>query len=141
MKPPEIFETQRLRLRRPVMEDAEAIFLQYAQDPEVTKYLTWRPHRSVETVREFLGICLTELKEGRWVQWVIMAKEDSQLLGMIGFKVDGHKAELGYALAKPYWGRGYMTEAARAVVKWALEQKGIYRVWAVCDVGTRLRPA
>jgi RimJ/RimL family protein N-acetyltransferase len=134
MKPPEIFETQRLRLRPPVMEDAEEIFLRYAQDAEVTKYLTWRAHKSVETVREFLGFCLRELKAGRWVQWVIAKKDDRQLIGMIGLKVDGHKAELGYVLARAYWNTGYMTEAARAVVKWALEQKGIYRVWAVCDV-------
>ena len=134
MKPPEIFETQRLRLRPPVMEDAEEIFLRYAQDVEVTKYLIWRAHKSVETVREFVGFCLRELKEGRWVQWVIAKKDDRQLIGMIGLKVDGHKAELGYVLARAYWNTGYMTEAARAVVKWALEQKGIYRVWAVCDV-------
>ena len=65
---------------------------------------------------------------------MIAKKDDRQLIGMIGLKVDGHKAELGYVLARAYWNTGYMTEAARAVVKWALEQKGIYRVWAVCDV-------
>lgn len=57
-----------------------------------------------------------------------------QLLGMVGVKFDGHKAELGYVLARPYWGRGYMTEAAQAVVDWALTQEDIYRVWAICDV-------
>ena len=134
MKPPEIFETQRLRLRPPVMEDAEEIFLRYAQDAEVTKYLTWRAHKSVETVREFLGFCLRELKAGRWVQWVIAKKDDRQLIGMIGLKVDGHKAELGYVLARAYWNTGYMTEAVRAVVNWALKEEEVYRIWAVCDV-------
>lgn len=75
MKPPEVIETERLRLRRPVMEDAEVIFAEYAQDAEVTKYLTWRPHKRLETVREFLGICLVELKERRWLQWVITMKD------------------------------------------------------------------
>lgn len=117
MNPPEIIETQRLRLRPPVMEDAEEIFLRYAQDAEVTKYLTWRAHKSVETVREFLGFCLRELKAGRWVHWGIAKKDDRQLIGMIGLKVDGHKAELGYVLARAYWNTGYMTEAARAVAK------------------------
>ena len=49
MRPPEVLETDRLRLRVPTLEDAPEIFLQYAQDPEVTKYLTWRPHQSIET--------------------------------------------------------------------------------------------
>ena len=54
MKPPEIIGTERLRLRRPVMEDAEAIFAEYGQDAEVTKYLTWRPNRAVQETRDFL---------------------------------------------------------------------------------------
>ncbi len=76
MNPPEVIGTDRLVLRRPVIEDAEAIFSRYAQDAEVTKYLTWRPHKSIETVREFLHICVTEWNEGRWFQWVIAKKDD-----------------------------------------------------------------
>jgi [ribosomal protein S5]-alanine N-acetyltransferase len=41
--------------------------------------------------------------------------------------------ELGYALARAYWGRGFATEAGTAVVAWALERPEIHRVWAVCD--------
>ena len=40
INPPEILETERLRLRKPVLQDAEEIFRKYAKDPEVTKYLT-----------------------------------------------------------------------------------------------------
>jgi RimJ/RimL family protein N-acetyltransferase len=53
---------------------------------------------------------------------------------MIAARVDGHKWELGYVLARGYWGRGYMTEALKALVNWAVQQSEIYRVWAVCDV-------
>ena len=52
--PPEILETARLRLRKPVLQDAEEIFRQYAQDPEVTKYLTWKPNRHANETRDFL---------------------------------------------------------------------------------------
>ncbi len=134
MKPPEILETDRLRLRRLVVGDAEAIFTQYAQDAEVTRYLTWRRNRTVQETREFLGSCLTTWEEGKSFHWVILRKEDNQLFGLIGFRVDGHKLELGYVLAKAYWGKGYMTEAGKALVDWALKQEEIYRVWAVCDV-------
>jgi RimJ/RimL family protein N-acetyltransferase len=52
MKPPEVIKTERLRLRRSVLEDAEAIFAEYAQDSEVTTYLTWRPTGNIEDTRE-----------------------------------------------------------------------------------------
>jgi RimJ/RimL family protein N-acetyltransferase len=134
VKPPEILETERLRLRRAVMEDAEAIFMEYAQDPEVTKYLTWRPHRKVETVYEFLRLAMESWENGGAFQWAILRKNDARLMGMIGLRVDGHKLEVGYALARPYWGNGYMTEAVTALIGWALKQGDVYRVWAVCDV-------
>jgi RimJ/RimL family protein N-acetyltransferase len=134
MNPPEILETDRLRLRRPVVEDAKAIFSQYAQDPEVTKYLTWRPHQRIETVHEFLRVGLIAWDEGNSFQWVIVRKQDDQLIGMIGIRPAEHKLEMGYVLARSYWGNGYMTEAVKALIDWALAQEDIYRVWAVCDV-------
>jgi len=42
--------------------------------------------------------------------------------------------ELGYVLTRLHWGKGYMTEALRGLVDWALKQQHIYRIWAVCDV-------
>ncbi len=134
MDAPQTFETNRLLLRRPVLADAEEIFRQYARDPEVTRYLTWRPNRDVEETREFLRVALAAWEEGRSFQWVIVGKHDDQFLGMIGVRVDGHKLEMGYVLAKPHWGQGYMTEAVAKVIEWALKQKEVYRVWAVCDV-------
>jgi RimJ/RimL family protein N-acetyltransferase len=41
--------------------------------------------------------------------------------------------QLGYVLAKPYWGEEYMTESLKLIIQWALNQKDIYRIWAVCD--------
>ena len=49
-------------------------------------------------------------------------------------RVTDEKWELGYVLARFYWGNGYMTEAVQGLVHWALKQKQIYRIWAVCDV-------
>jgi [ribosomal protein S5]-alanine N-acetyltransferase len=53
---------------------------------------------------------------------------------MINARVDGHKWELGYVLARKYWGRGYMTEAVKRLIATAFEDAAVYRVWAVCDV-------
>ena len=134
INPPDTYETPRLQLRKPVLADAEAIFRQYAQDTEVTKYLTWEPNSKVEETREFVRMCLQSWQEGRSFHWAIVRKKDRQLLGMITARVEGHKWELGYVLARPYWGRGYMTEAVTALIDWALKQPLIYRIWSVCDL-------
>jgi ribosomal-protein-alanine N-acetyltransferase len=134
INPPETFQTERLRLRKPVVDDAETIFHAYAQDAEVSKYLTWRPNRSIEETREFIGSCLAGWKERRSFHWVILRKAPEQLVGMVSARVEGPKLELGYVLARVHWNRGYMTEAVKAVIVWALDQPSIYRVWSVCDV-------
>jgi ribosomal-protein-alanine N-acetyltransferase len=134
INPPETVLTARLRLRKPVSEDAEEIFRRYAQDPEVTKYLTWRPNRTIEETHEFLRACFVAWEEARSFHWIIVRKKDSQLLGMISARIDAHKWELGYVLARKYWGKGYMTEAVEAVIDRAFKQPEIYRVWAVCDI-------
>jgi ribosomal-protein-alanine N-acetyltransferase len=137
VQPPETLETRRLRLRKPVPEDAEVIFRQYAQDPEVTKYLTWYPNQSVAETQEFVHSCIAAWDSEKSFQWAILQKKRNQVIGMIGFRADGHKWELGYVLTRDYWGRGYMTETVKALIHWALSQGEIYRVWAVCDLDNR----
>lgn len=132
--PPEILETERLRLRRPAISDAEVIFREYARDPEVTKYLTWRPNRSVKETQDFIRACLQAWDNGKAFHWIIVREKDQELLGMITARVDDHGWELGYVLARPYWGKGYMTEVLKTLVECGLKQEGIYRVWSVCDV-------
>jgi RimJ/RimL family protein N-acetyltransferase len=134
INPPEILETARFRLRKPVLQDAEEIFRQYAQDPKVTKYLTWKPNRHVDETRDFVRGCLQDWQAGQSFHWVIVEKGSNQLLGMITARVDDRKWELGYVLARVYWGRGYMTEVVKKLVDWAMQEGDIYRVWSVCDL-------
>jgi [ribosomal protein S5]-alanine N-acetyltransferase len=129
MKPPEILETSRLLLRLPTLEDGEPIFRKYAQDPEVSKYLFWRPHENIETTREFMRRCIQCWKDETAFPWIIIRKEDRTLLGMIEMRIDRFRADFGYGIARQYWSRGYTSEAAKVVIEWALKQEGIYRVW------------
>lgn len=137
INPPDSFETERLRLRKPVMEDADVIFGKYAQDPEVTKYLTWRPSRRIDETREFLRASLVAWRMGWSYHWTIVRREDQELMGMINARVENHKWEIGYVLARAYWGKGYMTEALSKLVTWALAQPEISRIWSVCDIENR----
>jgi RimJ/RimL family protein N-acetyltransferase len=130
---PQTLKTERLKLRKVKLSDAEAIFRQYAQDPEVTRYVSWRAHRSLDETREYVRMCLLAWDVGKAYHWAIERLEDKQVIGMVIARIVGEKWELGFVLARAYWGKGYMTEAVRGLVAWALKQKEIYRVWAVCD--------
>jgi RimJ/RimL family protein N-acetyltransferase len=134
MQPPRTFETSRLILLPPTPADAAAIFAQYAQDPEVTRYLTWQSHESVEVTEGFVRRCVECWKSGAAYPWAIIYKPEGQLIGMIELRLHPPNADIGYALARAYWGQGLMTEAALAVVDWALAQPEVTRVWAICDV-------
>ena len=134
-RPPEIISTERLLLRKPEMEDAVAIFELYAQDPEVTRYLTWAPHQSIRDTNLFLQRCINVWHVGTAFPWTIVRKADNQLLGMIEIVgIDHSGINLGYVLAKKFWGNGYMTESLKTIIYWALSQDDIFRIWAICDV-------
>jgi len=133
MFPPSIIETRRLRLREPSLDDAPTIFERYAADPEVTRYMLWRPHEDVTETEEFLSLMVTNWRLGEDHRpWVI--ERDGELLGMIGVTISGHAVEVGYVLARRHWGNGYAPEALTAVCDAAFEDPRIHRVWAVCNV-------
>ncbi len=131
---PDTVETPRLHLRRPVTADAERIFQKYAQDPEVTRYVEWVPHTSVETTRKFIAFCQDRWTSAVAFPYVITRKEDAELLGMIEVRPNRHRASLGYVLARSHWGNGFMPEAIGAIVKIALAPPTVYRIEATCDV-------
>jgi [ribosomal protein S5]-alanine N-acetyltransferase len=131
---PDTVDTPRLYLRHPVTADAERIFQTYAQDREVTRYLEWMPHTSVETTKKFIADCRERWSNSVACPYVITRKEDAELLGMVEVRPKGHRANLGYVLARPYWGKGFMPEAIAAMVKITLEAPTVYRMEATCDV-------
>jgi [ribosomal protein S5]-alanine N-acetyltransferase len=128
-----VLETRRLRLRLPAWEDAAGIAA-YASDPEVSRYVSWPRHRSLADADAFLKYAIGAVQTGLERNWVIIESATAAVAGTIGLRVQGHRMELGYVLARHGWGRGVATEAAEAVVAWALAQPEVQRVWAVCDV-------
>ena len=134
MYPPQTLTTDRLILRLPRREDAPIIFASYTQDPEVTRYLTWRPHKSVDESYAIIDLNLKLWREGTAFTYVIALKETDTPIGKIAIHADGFKPSLGYVLARSQWGKGYMTEVVRVVTDWLLHQPDIFRVSATCDV-------
>ena len=133
---PEQIPTARLMLRRPVESDAHDIFTSYAQDPRVTRFLRWKPHTSEATVREFLETCVTAWRNGAPFPYVITEAGSSSAIGIIEARPQGHTVDLGYALARAHWGKGFMPEAIAALAGGALRSR-YFRVQAFCDVENR----
>jgi ribosomal-protein-alanine N-acetyltransferase len=132
MKAPIKLETTRLVLRQPLMSDAAKIFERYASNAEVTRFLGWPRHRSVRDTEAFLRFSAQE-----WDQWpagpyLIISRNDGQLLGSTGFGFQTpHEAMTGYVLARDAWGKGFATEALTAIVDVAA-QIGVTRLFALC---------
>jgi [ribosomal protein S5]-alanine N-acetyltransferase len=126
--------TERLILRPPCGEDARVMFERWTQDPEVTRYLPWRPHASVAQTEAFVQGSIAAFAEGRRLPFVITLRQDEPPIGMIELRLNAFSADFGYVLARSFWGRGYMTEAARTLVYHTLARPSIWRIWAVCDV-------
>jgi RimJ/RimL family protein N-acetyltransferase len=134
MKPPETFRTARLVLRKPTLEDAPLIFAAYGQDHEVAHYVTWRPHTSLSDSEALIGRFLDLWRDGSGFHWLLFEHGGSELMGAIGLRGEAHRLELGYVLARAYWGHGFMPEAVSAVVDWAFTQPSVFRIGALCDI-------
>lgn len=130
-------ETSRLILRPYVMEDAEAMYRNWASDPEVTKFLTWPAYKSVDTAHEILDIWVPQYAENTFYQWAIELKELGEPIGSISvveYKAHVQSAEIGYCIGKSWWGKGIMTEALNAVMEFLFREVGILRIEAGHDV-------
>ena len=138
MKAPFQFETFRLTLRQPEMGDALLIFERFASDPEVTRFLGWPRHRTIEDTKAFLQFSAEEWKRSPAGPYLIISRADGQLLGStgLGFQTP-HEAMTGYVLAKDAWGRGYATEALAAMIDVA-RRTSVIRLSALCHPEHRL---
>lgn len=134
MDMPEQFETDRLILRKPRRDDAQIIFEGWAQDSEVTRYLTWRPHERIEQTQEFVQSCIRAWESKTRFPYLIILKETAKVIGMIDPRIEGPKIGIGYVASRVHWGKGYVPEATRAIIDWAFQQPSLYRVYATTDV-------
>jgi ribosomal-protein-alanine N-acetyltransferase len=134
---PERLVTDRLVLRRPEPRDTGAIFARYASDLEVTRFMSFPAHKSVDDARAFVAS-----SDAEWARWpagpfLIESRADGALLGGTGLSFETPtRAMTGYLLARDAWGLGYATEALGAIVVLAAEL-GVRRLFAVCHTEHR----
>jgi ribosomal-protein-alanine N-acetyltransferase len=130
-----VLHTERLRLRPLTEADAPAMFA-YASDPVVRRYVTWPAHRSPEDSRDFIRSVLEAYRRDQVAPWAIVLRESDEAIGTGGFvdwEPQHRRAELGYALGRRYWGRGFMTEAVRSVIDLGFGRTALNRIEALCE--------
>lgn len=111
-------ETERLLLRPFRESDAEALYL-CCRNPNLGNNAGWKPHESPEESR---GILHSVFMSQPGV-WAVILKEEKRLIGSVGIVADPKRDNpqarmLGYWLDEPYWGKGYMSEAVKAVISY-----------------------
>jgi [ribosomal protein S5]-alanine N-acetyltransferase len=111
--------TERLILRPLKLSDLEA-FNCYSKKPNIGPNAGWKPHQSIEESEAILKMMIHEDEV-----WGITLKCSDQLIGTIGLHVRNfdnamlNQKEIGYVLDDVHWGKGYMTEAVKAVLHYA----------------------
>ena len=125
-------ETLRLILRPVVPEDLADIFA-YSSEPEVGPNAGWKPHETEAETWEIMQQIFLDQED----VFAVVLKEEGRLIGTAGLIPDSRRSNpqyrmLGYAIGKCYWGRGLMTEAAKALVAYGLSKPGIRYISAYC---------
>jgi [ribosomal protein S5]-alanine N-acetyltransferase len=134
ISPLPLIETPRLLLRRVKIEDAADIFV-YASDAEVSRYVGWEKHQTLDDSVQVIQDIMHLYDRGEPGRWGIIHKDNQQLIGMIGFSNwfrEYHRAEVDYVLGKTYWGYGLMTEALQSVIRFGFSKMLLHRVEGKC---------
>ena len=125
-----VLETERLILRPFTLEDADAMYNNWASDPLTPRYITWDVHENVEVTKKIIELWISEYENGSY-NWLVELKNNHEPIGSISVIYDKDLVvEIGYCYGSKYWGNGYATEALRKVIEFFLLEKNYYMVEA-----------
>lgn len=115
-------ETDRLILRKFKITDAPEVFYSWTSDGNVTKYLSWSPHKDIEETTNIIENWINRYDSNIY-NWVVELKNTHELIGnisAISVSRKHHNCEIGYCYGSKYWNQGYATEALKAVINYML---------------------
>ena len=131
-------ETDRLILRQFTMDDAAPMFRNWASDDQVTKYLTWPTHESVEISRMVLSAWTSHYGEPDFYNWAIVLKENGPEpignISVVHVKDSTLCATMGYCMSRAHWRKGIMAEALTALIAFLFDEVGFNRIEADHDI-------
>jgi ribosomal-protein-alanine N-acetyltransferase len=128
-----ILTTPRLTLRALRPTDLDDLYT-YASDPEIDRFTPWEHYKNKDEARANLDDFLSEYEKYGLGAWGIEHTADQRLIGITNISPPhryDRRSELGYTIARAYWGQGYATEAVRAVIRFGFERLQLYRMEAV----------
>jgi len=136
MKKPIKIETKRLILRDFVPADWLAAH-QWGSDPQVVRFMPWGPNSSAQT-KAYVRLVrrLSRLKPRTKFELGVVLKSENRLIGGCGIRIQNQvfmEGDLGYVFHRSYWGRGYATEATKAIIDFGFSKLKMHRIWATCD--------
>ena len=127
-------ETENLILRETTISDAAAIFQIFADD-NVTRYHDLQTFTNVAQAKDLIARRKERFKDKQVIRWGIARKKDNLIIGSCGYTIRNQfQAEIGYELAKKYWGRGIMTDALKAIICWGFSTLELNRIQAMVMV-------
>lgn len=129
-------ETERLILRKFKLSDAKDMFNNWANDDDVTKYITWSSHKSIEDTKKVVAEYVNDSARDNYYHWCIILKETNEAVGSIGaFRLydDLKMFEVGYCIGKRFWNKGITTEAMKPLFRFFFDEVGINRIEARHD--------
>lgn len=126
-----ILETERIILRPWEENDAEDLY-NFAKDPRIGPIAGWPPHTSVENSREIIKTILSAKET-----YAVILRSNGKAVGSIGFKfckdsnldMQENEAEIGYWIGVPYWGQGFIPEAANELLRYGFQILGLEKIW------------
>jgi len=126
-----MLNTDRLVLRRFEIDDAEAMFRNWASDDEVTKYLTWLPHSDVSVSKTVISSWVELYQKPEHYSWTIVLKELDEPIGSIAAVKqcdDIEMVHIGYCIGRKWWHKGYTSEALNELIRFFFEEVGVNRI-------------
>jgi len=126
------FETKRLVLRR-IEEGDYAGMFEYSADLDVTKFLVWKPHATIDETKKHIAELQKRYENGQFYDWGMVYKENGSFVGTCGFTsfdLSRNICEVGYVLSKNYWGMGLMPEALDPIMEFAFGYLGFEKIEA-----------
>lgn len=122
-------------LRKPKLSDSKKVFLEYASDINVAFYTTWEPHKNENETKIFLKKILEKWNMNKEFNFIIEKKENNNFIGFLKIKfIKRNKIQVGYAIAKKNWGKGYMTEILKEIINFLFKNKFADEIQAFCDI-------
>lgn len=132
-------ETSRLLLRPFQIEDADAMFRNWAQNDAVTKFLTWPTHKDRSVTEAVLASWVGQYANPDFYQWAIVLKDRSPepigsiaVVNAIDEKIQS--AEIGYCIGQNWWHQGIASEALGCVMAYLFDRVGVNKIVACHDV-------